>query len=64
MNAKPGGKQRVVRDGLWDGITQKMVTLSRITKGLRVVLQECGVHSTGMSAPQILNMNSHGLKVF
>ena len=53
MNVKPGGKQRVMRDGLWDGKTQKMVTSSGILKALRVVLEELGVHTTGMSAAKM-----------
>ena len=46
MNVKPGGKQRVMRDGLWDGKSQKMMTSSGVPKGLRVVLEERGVNTT------------------
>ena len=53
MNVKPGGKQRVMRDGLWDGNSQKMVTSSGVPKGLRVVLEERGVNTTGMSGPKM-----------
>ena len=53
LNVKPGGKQRVMRDGLWDGKSQKMVTSSGVPKGLRVVLEERGVNTTGMSGPKM-----------
>lgn len=40
MNVNPGGKQRVMRDGFWDGNVQKMNYAIGIPKGLRVVLEE------------------------
>ena len=40
MNVNPGGKQRVMRDGFWDGNVQKMNYAIGIPKGLQVVLEE------------------------
>ena len=48
MNVKPGGKQRVMRDGWWGGKVQKMVDARGIPKGLKWVLEERGVDTRGM----------------
>ena len=34
MNVKPGGKQRVMRDGFWNGKVQKMIFSLGVPKGL------------------------------
>ena len=46
MNVNPGGKQQVMHDGYWNGMIG-------IPKGLRVVLQKCGVNTTNMNADQM-----------
>ena len=49
MNINPGGKQRVMRDGFWDGKVQKMNYAIVIPKGLWVVLEERGIDTSGMN---------------
>ena len=53
MNVKPGGKQRVMRDGWWNGKPQKMNYSLGVPKGLRVVLEERGVNTRSMSADEM-----------
>ena len=53
MNVNPGGKQRVMRDGYWDGKVFKMNFAIGVPKGLRVILQERGVDTTNMNADQM-----------
>ena len=48
MNAKPGGKQPKMHDTYWNGKLQKMVLPDGRPKGLRVILQERGINTTGM----------------
>lgn len=50
MNVNPGGKQRKMRDGWWDGKPQPMNYALGVPKGLRAVLQERGVDTSGMNA--------------
>jgi len=40
MNVKPGGKQAVLRDTVWNGQLQKMVLPDGTPKGMKLVLQE------------------------
>ena len=42
MNAKPGDKQHVLRDTVWEGRVQKMVIDSDVSKRLIQVLKERG----------------------
>ena len=48
MNVNPGGKQKVTRDGLYNGKVQHMNYAIGIPKGLRVVLEERGINTQGM----------------
>lgn len=50
MNVNPGGKQRVMRDTVWQGQVQKMNFSLGVPKGMRTVLNERGVDTTGRSA--------------
>ena len=50
MNVGPGGKQPKMRDTVWGGKVQKMVDDEDVPKGMRTVLQERGVDTTGMKA--------------
>ena len=52
MNVNPGGKQRVMRDGFWEGKGQKMNYAIGISKGLRVVPQERGIDTSHMKEDQ------------
>ena len=49
MNIHPGGKQRVIRDGFWDGKAQSMNR-----NGMKQVLEERGVDTRAMTAPEVL----------
>ena len=40
MNVSDGGKQPFLRDTIWDGRPQKLVTISGIQKGLKTLLEE------------------------
>jgi len=53
MNVGSGGKQRVMRDGHWDGEVQKMNYPNGVPKGLRVVLEFRGVDTKGMNAKKM-----------
>ena len=52
MNVGPGGKQRVMRDGFWDG---KPFPMNRngVPKGLKAVLEERGVSTQHMNADKM-----------
>ena len=51
INIKPGGKQRIMRDTMWDGRIWKMYftdsTGRKIAKGIKMVLEERGVSTEG-----------------
>lgn len=53
MNVNPGGKQRVMRDGWWDGKPQKMNYALGVPKGMRVVLEERGINTQLMTADRM-----------
>lgn len=53
MNVNPGGKQRVMRDGFWNGKVQKMNFSLGIPKGLRAVLEERGISTKKMNADEM-----------
>ena len=50
---KPGGKQQIMHEGSWNGIVQKMVTSTGVTKGLRMVLEERDVNTHGMNTDKM-----------
>ena len=53
MNVNPGGKQRVMRDTVWQGQVQKMNFSLEVPKGMRTVLNGRGVDTTGMVADKM-----------
>ena len=53
MNVNPGGKQRVMHDGWWNGKPQPMNYAIGVAKGLRVVLEERGVNTQGMNGDKM-----------
>lgn len=53
MNVKPGGKQRVMRNGWWAGKVQKMMDAHGIPKGMKQVLHERGVDTRKMVAEEM-----------
>lgn len=48
MNMKPGGKQPVMRNTIWNGKEYSMVFNIGVPKGLLQVLKEGGVDTRGM----------------
>jgi len=50
MNVNPRGKQRVMRDGFWNGKPQEMNYSLGVLKGMRVVLEERGIDTRKMNA--------------
>ena len=60
VNMKPGGKQRVMRDGIRDGKPQAVNFAIGIPNGLHVILQERGINTYGMNADQMREiLHSH-----
>ena len=53
MNVNPGGKQRKMRDTVWRGKVQSMNDRHGVPKGIRQVLKERGVDTTGMTAEKM-----------
>ena len=50
MNVRPGGKQPVMHDTIYNGIHQKMVLPDGTPKGMKMVLEERKVNVSGMKA--------------
>jgi hypothetical protein len=53
MNVRDGGKQPFMRDTVWDGEPQSMVTDDGVQKGMRTVLEERGIDTKGMNADKL-----------
>jgi hypothetical protein len=53
MNVNPGGKQKKMKDTVWQGKVQKMNFELGVPKGMRLILQERGVDVTGMGAEKM-----------
>ena len=53
MNAKPGGKQHVLRDTVWEGRVQIMVIDSGVPKGLIQVSKERGRYRAKMKLEEM-----------
>ena len=53
MNAKPGGKQPIMHDTIWQGNVQRMVFNIGIPKGLVQVLKERGKYRPGMKLEEM-----------
>ena len=53
MNVKPGGKQPVMIDTVWNGEVQKLADENGYPKGMKLVLQERGVDTKGMNASEM-----------
>ena len=53
MNVGPGGKQPVMYDTVWNGQVQKLVDEDGVPKGMRKILQEREVDTTGMRAKDV-----------
>ena len=53
MNVKDGGKQPFMKNTVWMGCVQEMVTAQGIQKGMRTVLEERGVDIGGTNADKL-----------
>ncbi len=53
MNVRDGGKQPFLRDTVWQGNVQRLVTSAGIQKGMKTVLEERGVNTSGMNAQKM-----------
>ena len=53
MNVNPGGAQPKMRDTVWDGKVQRMVYSDGRPKGMRQVLEERGIDTNRMKAPDM-----------
>ncbi len=53
MNVHPGGMQPAMRDTTWNGRTQKMVYPDGTPKGMKAILEERGVVTIKMKAPDM-----------
>ena len=53
MNVYPGGKQPLMRDTKWAGEIQTMVLPDGQAKGMKLVLEERGVDTTGMKTNEM-----------
>lgn len=53
MNVRPGGKQPVMKDTVWNGEVQKLVDENGCPKGMKRVLQERGVDTRGINADKM-----------
>ena len=56
INVSDGGKQPFMRDTVWDGKPQKMVTSSGDQKGLKSLLAERGVNTTGLKKEDLIKI--------
>ena len=60
MNAKPGEKQALLRDTIWEGKVQRMIFSVGVPKGLIQVLKERGKYRPGMKLEEMrLEISSH-----
>ena len=53
MTVRPGGKQPIMRETVFDGKVQQMVLPDGRPKGLKMVLQERGVDTKGINAEKM-----------
>ena len=53
MNVHDGGKQPFMKDTIWNGRVQRMVTAGGAQKGMKTVLEERGVDTSGLNAGKL-----------
>ena len=56
MNARNGGKQPFMKDTVWDGRVQRMITDEGVQKGMKTVLEERGIDTHGLNAEKMREM--------
>ena len=59
MNVSTGGAQPRMHDTVWDGRVQKMVLSDRRPKGMKIILEERGIDTTGMRAADMRLVLGH-----
>ena len=59
MNVRPGGKQPLMRDTVWEGSVQTLVGENGVAKGMKAILQERGVNTKGMKAKDTRELGRH-----
>ena len=53
MNVGPGGKQMKMRDTMWQGEIQSLILPDGQPKGMKIVLEERGIDTSGWTAKQM-----------
>ena len=53
INVRDGGKQPYMKDTVWNGSVQRMVTESGLQKGMKTVLEERGVSTRRLNAEKL-----------
>ena len=53
MNVHDGGKQPFMKDTIWNGQVQRMVTAGGTQKGMKTVLEERGIDTSGLNAEKL-----------
>ena len=56
MNVSDGGKQPFLRDTIWDGKLQKLVTEEGIQKGFKSLLEERGVNTAKLKKDEMIKI--------
>lgn len=59
MNVGVGGKQPILRDTVWNGEIQHLVLEDGRPKGMKMVLQERGIDTSGMNADKMRSTLKH-----
>ena len=53
INVHDGGKQLFMKDTIWNGQVQRMVTAGGEQKGMKSVLEERGINTSGLNAEKL-----------
>ena len=56
MNVNDGGKQPFLRDTMWNGKPQKLVTTEGKQKGMKTILEECGINVKGLRKENMIKL--------
>ena len=56
MNVSDGGKQPFMRDTMWDGKPQKLVTADGKQKGMKRILEERGINVKGLLKDDMIKL--------
>ena len=53
MNVQNGGKQPFMKDTIWNGQVQRMVTARGAQKGMKTILEERGIDTSGLNVGKL-----------